>query len=119
MRDVDHMEMKEGWDAVFAHESATGKIYVPGFDRWGRPLCVFNNGCQNTRDVDKQMEFLAWSLNLCVRMMGCQDAAGATAVDKYVVFMHLGNFTLMSAPGMKATRETIRMLCNCFPGSSA
>ena len=115
MRDVDNMEMKEGWDAVFAHESATGKIYVPGFDRWGRPMCVFNNGCQNTRDVDKQMEFLAWSLNLCVRMMGRQDSAGATAVDKYVVFMHLGNFTLMSAPGMKATRETIRMLCNCFP----
>jgi hypothetical protein len=29
--------------------------------------------------------------------------------------MHLGNFSLFNAPSMKASRETIYMLCNCFP----
>ena len=114
-RSVDDYEKKPGWDIDFSHECETGKIYVSGFDKWQRPLVVFNNGVQNTRDVDGQMNFLAWSLNLACRMMGSHDRGGAASVDKYVVFMHLGNFSLLTAPGIKASRETIKMLCNCFP----
>jgi diazepam-binding inhibitor (GABA receptor modulator, acyl-CoA-binding protein) len=66
------------WENIFSIESCTGKIYVPGKDQWGRPVVVFDNTVQNTKNVDRQMEFLAWNLNMACRMMNDD-------VDKYVV----------------------------------
>jgi hypothetical protein len=54
------------------------------------------------------MTFLAWSLELAIRDM-------PPFVDKYVVFMHLENFSLWNNPSFSATTETIHMLCDCFP----
>jgi CRAL/TRIO domain len=36
-------------------------------------------------------------------------------VDKYAVFVHLSNFSVFNMPNMQTTRETISMLCDCFP----
>jgi len=89
-------------------ESRTGKIFVSGKDKWGRPVIIFNNECQNTNDVDDQMTFLAFNLELAIKEMG-------DAVDKYVIFMHLYDFSLLSSPPMRSTKETIEMLTKCFP----
>jgi len=111
-RNVDHQEEEEGWQERFSKEGETGKIYNAGLDRWGRSLVVFDNTVQNTKVVDGQMKFLAWQLNLACRTMAVETPLIA---DKYVVFMHLYDFSLFSAPSWAATEETIHMLCNCFP----
>ena len=36
-------------------------------------------------------------------------------VDKYVIFMHLENFSLFNSPNMAVTKETIYMLCQSYP----
>jgi hypothetical protein len=54
-------------------------MYV-GFDRWGRPLMVFNNQVQNTSCADSHMRLLSWYLEFSIRQM-------PTHVDKYCVFM--------------------------------
>ncbi len=92
-----------------AAEVETGKIYLPGMDVHGRPVVIFDNTVQNTNNVDKQMEFLAWSLEFAIRLMP------PAVSDKYVVFMHLNSFSIFNCPPLKATRETISILCSCFP----
>ena len=89
-------------------ESRTGKIYVPGRDRWGRPVIIFDNTVQNTSNIDNQMRFLAWSLEFAIRDM-------PTHTDKYVIFMHLNRFSMFNSPPLKSTMETIQMLCYSYP----
>ena len=89
-------------------ESETGKIYCPGHDQWGRPVIILDNTVQNTNVVDDQMNFLAWNLEFATQLM-------PKGVDKYLVFVHLKNFSLFTVPPFAATRETIHMLCNCYP----
>lgn len=89
------------------NETLTGKIYRPGWDAWGRPVLVFNNTKENTRSVDNQMLHLAWNLECATRTMEGD-------VEKYVVFIHLEEFSLFGAPPIAATQETIKQLTTCF-----
>jgi hypothetical protein len=50
-RDVENIENTPGWQEKFSKESETGKIYISGFDQWGRPVVVFDNAAQNTTDI--------------------------------------------------------------------
>jgi hypothetical protein len=74
-----------GWDVKMSRESETGKIYVPGNDKWGRSIVIFDNSVQNTSNVDDQMTFLAWNLEFATKM-------SKPGVDKYLVFMHMEKF---------------------------
>ena len=94
----------------FEHESVTGKIQVPGTDRWGRAVLIFDNSVQNTTGHDAQMRFLAWNMELCYRTM-----QGGS--DKICLFMHLNNFSFFNNPPMESTKETIQILCNNYPES--
>jgi len=95
-------------DAKMSKESETGKIYCPGSDKWGRPVLVLDNTVQNTSVVDDQMSFLAWNLEFAIQLM-------PPTVDKYLVFIHLKRFSIFNTPPFAATKETIHMLCNCYP----
>lgn len=108
MRKAHLVELQPNWVEKMGHESETGKIWCPGPDRWGRPVVIFDNTVQNTDSVDDQMLFLAWCLEFAIRDMPAHT-------DKYVVFMHLGNFSFFNNPPFAATKETAQMLCNCFP----
>ncbi len=107
-RKPSEIEQSHHWPDRMAKESETGKIYCPGFDKWGRSVLVFDNTVQNTNSIDDQMIFLAWNLEFAIKLMKPQ-------VDKYLVFMHLGNFSFFNTPPLASTKETINMLCNCFP----
>ena len=107
-RQPHKFEQTTGWKERMKHESETGKIYIPGHDKYGRPVIIFDNTVQNTKDVDENMVFLSWNLEFATRLM-------APNIDKYVVFMHLYNFSMWNVPPMASTTETIHMLCNCYP----
>eukprot|EP00759_Apiculatamorpha_spiralis_P054303 PhF_6_TR6903/c0_g1_i1/m.10024 len=102
------IEMMDGWKSVLSHESETGKIYSPGHDIYGRPVVVLDNTVENTKSVDDQMKLLAWNLDFAVRQM-------PPHIDKFVVFVHLTNFSFLNTPPMSATKQTLNMLSNCFP----
>lgn len=109
-RKPNHIDVVKdsNWKEKMHHENKTGKIYIPGQDKWGRPIVIFDNSVQNTTDSEGQLNFLAWNLETAISFMPKQ-------IDKYVVFMHLENFSLFNCPSMKTTRETIFMLCQSFP----
>ena len=106
---LDFIESEEGWQQEMEREGCTGKIYIPGHDKYGRPVIIFDDGAQNTDDVNGQLRYLAWSLNLACRFMNPSE------VDKYVVFINLEKFSIFSCPSMQTSKETINMLCNMFP----
>lgn len=89
-------------------EAQTGKIQLCGRDRFDREIIVFDNSVQNTTGADGQLNFLAWNLELAIHTM-------PDHVDKYVVFMHLGNFSIFNSPPLQTTKETILMLTSCYP----
>ena len=101
-RKPHHIEVVKDsfWKERMHHENKTGKIYIPGHDKWGRPIVIFDNSVQNTVDSEGQLYFLAWNLETAIKFM-------PKHTDKYVVFMHLENFSLFNCPNMKTTREVI------------
>jgi hypothetical protein len=105
---VDGVESLPGWEARMSKEGETGKIYIPGFDKYDRPVLVFDNTVQNTSVPDDQLAFLAWYLEYACRIM-------PTGRDKYVVFMHLEAFSFFNCPPLMTIKETIFMVCNAFP----
>lgn len=108
MRKPGEIEQSQKWPEGIEKEGETGKIYCPGYDRWGRSVLVFDNAVQNTKCVDDQMTFLAWNLEFAIKLM-------KPNVDKYLVFLHLRAFSIFNNPPLAATKETINMLCNCYP----
>jgi hypothetical protein len=52
------IEMYENWEKTMRNEGKTGKIYIPGNDKWGRPIVIFDNSVQNTTNGDNQLNFL-------------------------------------------------------------
>ena len=91
-----------------SHEAETGKIRLAGRDRYDREVVIFDNSVQNTQDSDGQLTFLAWNLEMAIHTL-------PPHVDKYVVFMHLENFSVLNCPPYQTTRETILMLTTCYP----
>ena len=83
-------------------ESRTGKLRVaPALDRWGRPVVVFDNSVQNTKDPAAQLRCLAFVLEHALRRVD------GTAASKYVIFMHLNDFSLLNNPPWSVTKETM------------
>ena len=91
-----------------SYEAETGKIQLAGRDRYDREVVIFDNSVQNTQDSDGQLTFLAWNLEMAIHTL-------PPHVDKYVVFMHLENFSVLNSPPYQTTRETILMLTTCYP----
>lgn len=108
LRQPDQVEQSDGWAERIETEIITGKIYLPGKDQYDRPIIVLDNTAQNTTNQDNQMVFTAWCLEMAIREM-------PEHTDKYLIFIHLENFSLFNNPTMSAQRETIKMLCDCFP----
>ena len=56
-------------DKMLQYEGSTGKIYVANMDRWGRPILIFDNSANNSKDEDGQMLYLAFNLERTQRML--------------------------------------------------
>lgn len=107
-RDLKQVDSLDTRIDEMEREGCTGKIYLPGYDRWERPILVFDNTAQNTSGMDGQLRYLAWSLDLAIRSM-------QEHVDKYVVFINLEHFSVFTCPSMPCSKETINMVQNMFP----
>lgn len=50
---------------VIAKENSTGKVYVSGFDRQGRPILVMRPRKENTHDHDGNIKHTVYQVRLC------------------------------------------------------
>jgi hypothetical protein len=108
MRQPESIETRKDFSLSFRQQASTGKIYIPGKDKWNRPVLVFDNTVENWPNLDDRMAHLAWNLEFAIRQM-------PNDVDKYVVILHLQNWSITNIPPFKVTIETIQMLTKCYP----
>lgn len=108
VRKPSEIDRQPDWEAFLSKESESGKIYVAGYDQWSRPVLIFNNTVQNTPHIEDHMTFLAWNLEFATKIM-------SPKIDKYCVFINLEDFSFFNIPPFSESRETLHMLCNCFP----
>mmetsp|Transcript_38871 Transcript_38871/g.91509 ORF Transcript_38871/g.91509 Transcript_38871/m.91509 type:complete len:454 (+) Transcript_38871:124-1485(+) len=94
--------------AELERQHSYGCMRVAGKDRWGRPVVVLDNSADRCTDVGIQMRCLAFVLEHALRIM-------EPPVEKYAVFIHLSNFSILNNPPMASTRETCAMVTTCFP----
>jgi len=89
-------------------EGQTGKTYVAGKDKYGRPVVVMDSSCENSKDHQSKIDFLLFNLEHAKRLM-------EGSVDKWVLWIYLDNFSFFSAPPMKTSMETNRCLMLRYP----
>lgn len=108
---VAWLSAERPWDIGLGQvevEARTGKYFLGGTDRWGRPVLVMDNTVQNTSDVERQLRGLVFMLWRAMRLM-------PPGVDKYVVAINLTNFSLLNIPPWSAIRATLQALQEHFP----
>ena len=71
-------------------------------------MVIFDNSVQNTKDAGGQLRALAFVLEHALRR------CDGSQVRKYVIFLHLNDFSLRNNPSWAVTKETMRMLTCCF-----
>lgn len=106
-------------------DARLGAMRVSGLDRFCRPVVVFDyaalvNG-QQYRDCDFRectpdtgkggvdLTFLAYNLEHAVRRME------GTSTEKYVVFLHLSEFSMATMPPWGLITDALDMLARCYP----
>lgn len=93
--------------------ASTGKIRVPGCDRFGRPVMVLDNSVENSTTATEMIDNLAYNMELCQRTA----LLAGRGADKIMVFMHMTEFSMFNQPPMAVTKETLTILSVAFPES--
>lgn len=97
--------------SVIAEENATGKGYVRGFDKCGRPVIYMRSRLENTNDHEGNLRHLVYNLE---RAIAVAEAKGK-GVEKVCLVIDFNGFSLMKQPPMKTSRATLDILQNHYP----
>eukprot|EP00468_Gymnochlora_sp_CCMP2014_P010011 CAMPEP_0167747060 /NCGR_PEP_ID=MMETSP0110_2-20121227/4064_1 /TAXON_ID=629695 /ORGANISM="Gymnochlora sp., Strain CCMP2014" /LENGTH=358 /DNA_ID=CAMNT_0007631905 /DNA_START=24 /DNA_END=1101 /DNA_ORIENTATION=+ len=89
-------------------ECSTGKTFVAGKDKFGRPVIVMDSSVENSKDHNGKIQNLLFHLEHAKRLM-------PENVDKWVLFIYLDKFSFWNSPPMKTSSETNNCLMLRFP----
>ncbi|KAL6058166.1 Phosphatidylinositol transfer protein (PITP) [Balamuthia mandrillaris] len=93
-------------------EAATGKLYVHGKDKYGRPTIYMKPGRDNTTDPGPKVKYLVWVLEQAILQM---DASKGVEKMLWICdFANTGvsNFKLSN---VNVSNEVLRILMNHYP----
>jgi hypothetical protein len=110
------------WDDIAA-EAATGKTFRLGVrDRHGRPVLCLRPGKENTRGHEGQIKHIIYQMETAVRAMadgrggGVARGAGVDlSPEQLTLFVDFTGWSLRTAPGRKASLETLVILQDHYP----
>lgn len=104
---VDHRIGELTPEAVGA-ELDTGKLVVAGHDRLGRPVIWMRPARENTRSHDDNIRNVCLALERAVALM-------PPGVEKWVVVVDYNGYSMMNAPPMRTSKETLDIFMSHFP----
>ncbi|CAM9127627.1 unnamed protein product, partial [Ectocarpus fasciculatus] len=104
------VDMKEKWMDQVASENASGKTYVRGRDKQGRPLLYMRPRHENTFEHDGNIKHLVYNLE---RSVACMTDSAED--DKICLLLDFDGYSMRNAPPMKTSRETLDILQNHYP----
>eukprot|EP00050_Salpingoeca_kvevrii_P004619 m.256432 g.256432 ORF g.256432 m.256432 type:complete len:297 (-) comp11017_c1_seq14:2116-3006(-) len=91
-------------------EQESGKLYVHGRDRLGRPVMYQRPRRQNTKNYALQVRQVAYHLE---REVGSMDKA--RGVEQHVIIIDFKGYSIWNAPPMSQSKEVLSLLMDRFP----
>ncbi|GMH98865.1 hypothetical protein TrST_g13147 [Triparma strigata] len=134
-RDIPLETMSPAFPSILMrlmNDGLTGKIHLPCYDRFGRPVVVFDNSVQNTQNEADQMKFLSYCFDLACKAMVLSPSQSSqkrlmpqissppsatpptSPITKHVIFMRLDRFSILNNPPMSTTKMTLEALMNVY-----
>lgn len=110
-RDFDIKSLHDGWEKTIMEENKTGKGYVRGFSRAGNVLLYLRPKHENTFEHDGNLKHLVYNME---RAVSCLEADGR-GVEKLILLIDYDGYSLLNAPPMKTSTETLSILQNHYP----
>ncbi|KAJ2515359.1 hypothetical protein GGI11_003787 [Coemansia sp. RSA 2049] len=89
-------------------EAATGKQYVNGYDRGGRPVIYMYPHRQNTKEAKENLKWVVYTMEQAIRSM----PAGAT---KITIVIDVSKYTMSHAVPLSTAREFLHILESHYP----
>jgi len=105
------LDSLQTWTEVMQKENLTGKAYVRGKDKQNRPIIWMKPKFENTYDHDGNIKHLVYNLE---RAVACGEANGYKD-GKLCLIIDFEGYSIMNAPPMKTSMETLSILQNHYP----
>lgn len=105
------LECMHTWADVVKKENETGKAYVRGMDKQKRPIIWMKPKFENTYDHEGNIKHLVYNLE---RAVACGEA-NESEDGKLCLIIDYDGYSLMNAPPMKTSMETLNILQNHYP----
>jgi len=100
----------DGWQKVIEEENSTGKGYVRGWSTAGNVLLYLRPEHENTHNHDGNLKHLVYNME---RACKCMEADGRA--EKLVLLIDYHGYSLLNAPPMKTSQDTLSILQNHYP----
>jgi len=103
-------DLSEKYEKELHKEGATGKTYVHGEDKLGRPAIYMRDRYQNTTDYENQVRFTVHNFENASKMMD-----KSKGVQQWVLIIDFNGHSLKNAPPMKVTKEILNIMMDQYP----
>ncbi|KAK0530539.1 hypothetical protein OC834_003280 [Tilletia horrida] len=89
-------------------EALTGKHFISGFDKQGRPIFTVCPRHENTKNYDQQLRYMVWSFERCIQLM-------PTGVTQLNLVMSLEGNNAANNPPMSSSRTALNIMQGHYP----
>ncbi|KAI9028893.1 CRAL-TRIO domain-containing protein, partial [Phycomyces nitens] len=89
-------------------EAETGKMYFNGFDNCGRPVWIMRPRLQNSKDAERQIKHVVYSLERGIRLMPAM-------VEKIAIIVDFKESSASHNPSVATCKKFLDILANHYP----
>eukprot|EP00730_Choanoeca_flexa_P016292 TRINITY_DN7666_c0_g1_i2.p1 TRINITY_DN7666_c0_g1~~TRINITY_DN7666_c0_g1_i2.p1 ORF type:complete len:333 (+),score=65.95 TRINITY_DN7666_c0_g1_i2:129-1127(+) len=101
----------EGITPADIHQEArSGKNYLHGTDKHGRPVIYQRPRRQNTKTYDLQVKQMAYLLERSVNSMD-----SSKGIQQHVLFIDFKGYSIFNAPPMSVSKQVLSLLMDRYP----
>ena len=97
------------WKDIISLENSTGKMYVRGYDKSGRPLMYMKPRLENTHDHEGNIKHLVFSMEKTIASMK------KTGQSQMSLLIDYDGFSIFTAPPMSTSQATLAILQDQYP----
>ncbi|KAI8985816.1 CRAL-TRIO domain-containing protein [Pilobolus umbonatus] len=89
-------------------EAETGKMYFNGFDKCGRPIWIMRPRLQNSKDIERQIKHIVYSLERGIRLM-------PQNVENIAIIIDFKEASSAHNPSISTCKKFLEILGNHYP----
>lgn len=95
-------------ESDIAEEATTGKEFLKGFDKEGRPILYLVPARENSKDYDRMLKFVVFNLEKAIKLM-------PDGVESMVIIVDYKNVSVLNAPPISISKKFLQMVGDHYP----